>query len=136
MAGGSAVRRGGCRWLCVVDTDGGSGEEKRRRVVTKRGIEAGNGRFCLCYAPGISMTTTFRRTPEQIHAARTSQYRPRRGPFSFSSRDLPRLTAQTKPANCQRLAASAVRFYEKVFRNGKRREAVRRSRAERSVRKK
>jgi len=63
------VFSGGCRWLCVVDTDGGGGEEKRRRVVTKRGVEAGNDRFCLCYALGISMTTTFRRTPGQIHAA-------------------------------------------------------------------
>jgi len=45
----------------------------------------------------------------------TLQYRPRQGPFSFSSRDLPRLTTQTKAANCQRLAASAMQFYEKNF---------------------
>jgi hypothetical protein len=30
--------------------------------------------------------------------------RARRGPFSFSSRDLPRLTVQTNPANCRRAA--------------------------------
>lgn len=62
MAGGSAAAGYASLILMVVAA-------KRSRVVTKRGVEAGYGRFCLCYVPGISMTTTFRRTPGQIHAA-------------------------------------------------------------------
>lgn len=66
MAGGSAVAAAGYASLILMVV---VAKRSCSRVVTKRGVEAGNGRFCLCYAPGISMTTTFRWTPGQIHAA-------------------------------------------------------------------